>query len=69
MDQDNFRTILSWPPYTIATKVRIFHDLAQFYRKLIRNFSGIFSLVLHTIRGGMKENIRLTLEKERILRT
>ena len=36
-------------------EVRLFNDLASFYRKFIRNFSFVFNAMVETMRGDKKE--------------
>ena len=50
-DQDKVEAILNWPLPTTTIEVRIFHGLAQFYWKFIRNFRGICAPFLDTIKG------------------
>jgi hypothetical protein len=54
MDDDKVKAILTWPTPKTGTAVKSFHGLAQFYRKFIRNFSGICAPMLDTIKGGVK---------------
>ena len=55
MDPKKVRDILEWPTPRSATKVRSFHGLVSFYRKFIKNFSGICAPLTETIRGDRKE--------------
>ena len=50
MDQEKVKEIVEWPSPKNVFKVRIFHGLASFYRKFIRNFSYINAPLLETIR-------------------
>ena len=62
MNKEKISTTLNWPTPTRSTKVRSFHGLSQFYRKFIRNFSGICAPLLDTIKGGVKSKFKWTLE-------
>ena len=46
---------MEWPTPRSATEVRSFHGLVSFYRKFIKNFSGICAPLTDTIRGDRKE--------------
>jgi len=50
MDLEKVKTITEWPSPRNIFEVRIFHGLASFYKKSIRNFSGIYALIVETIR-------------------
>ena len=55
MDLEKVKAILEWPTPRSTTKVRSFHGLVSFYRKFIKNFSGICAPLTYTIRGDRKE--------------
>jgi hypothetical protein len=54
MDLEKVREIREWPLPRSIFEVRIFHGLAGFYRKFIRNFSGIFTPILDTVEKRQK---------------
>ena len=43
MDPEKVKSILEWPTPRSATEVRSFHGLVSFYKKFIKNFSGIYA--------------------------
>ena len=49
MDPEKVEVIKNWPSPRNVFKVRSFHGLASFYRKLIRNFSGICAPMMDTV--------------------
>ena len=55
MDPEKVRAILEWPTPRYTTKVRSFHSLVSFYKKFIKNFSGICAPLTKMIRGDRKE--------------
>ena len=55
MDPEKVKAILEWPTPRSTTEVRSFHGLVSFYRKFIKNFSGICVPLTDTIRGDRKE--------------
>ena len=54
MDLEKVKDILEWPTPSSATKVRSFHGLASFYKKIIEGFSGICGPLIETMRGDRK---------------
>ena len=54
MDLDKVDVIKNWPSSKNIFEVRIFHGLASFYRKFIRNFSGISTAMMDTVKKRHK---------------
>jgi hypothetical protein len=54
MDLDNVEVIKNWPSPRNVFKVRGFHGLASFYRKFIKNFSGISATMMDTVKKRHK---------------
>jgi hypothetical protein len=54
MDPDKVEVIKNWPSPRNIFEVRIFHGLASFYRKFIRNFSGISATMMDTVKKRHK---------------
>ena len=50
MDPRKVREIKEWNSPRSMSEVRIFHGLSSFYRKFIRNFSGICAPMMDTIK-------------------
>jgi hypothetical protein len=50
MDPDKMEVIKNWPSPKNIFEVRIFHGLASFYRKFIKNFSGISTAMMDTMK-------------------
>ena len=50
MDPDKVEVIKNWPSPRSIFEVRSFHGLASFYRKFIRNFSGISTTMMDTVK-------------------
>jgi hypothetical protein len=50
MDPDKVEVIKNWPSPKNIFEVRSFHGLASFYRKFIRNFSGISAAMMDTVK-------------------
>lgn len=54
MDPSKVKSIFNWPTPISTSEVKIFHGLASFYRKFIRDFSGVSAPMIDTIRGRRK---------------
>ena len=53
MDPEKIKAILEWPAPQSITEVKSFHGLVNFYKKFIRNFSGISAPLTDCTRGKM----------------
>jgi hypothetical protein len=54
MDPDKVEVIKNWPSPKNIFEVRSFHELASFYRNFIRNFSGISTAMMDTVKKRHK---------------
>ena len=50
MDPKKVQAIIDWPSPRNIFEVRSFHGFASFYRKFIKNFSGICASIVETIK-------------------
>jgi hypothetical protein len=54
MDPEKVEVIKNWPSPRNVFEVRSFHGLASFYKKFIRNFSGIIAAMMDTVKKRHK---------------
>jgi hypothetical protein len=64
MDPDKVEVIKNCPSPRNIFEVRSFHGLASFYRKFIRNFSGISTTMMDTVKKRQK-SFHWTIEAEK----
>jgi hypothetical protein len=64
MDPEKVKAIKEWPSPRSMFEVRSFHGLASFYRKFIRDFSGICAPMMDTVKKRHKY-FKWTEEAER----
>jgi hypothetical protein len=67
MDLEKVIAIKEWPSPRSIFEVRIFHGLASFYRKFIRNSNGIYTPMLDTVKKKHKY-FNWTKEDEKIFK-
>jgi type III secretory pathway component EscU len=54
LDPDKVEVIKNWPSLKNIFEMRSFHGLASFYQKFIRNFSGISTVMMDTVKKWHK---------------
>ena len=52
MDHEKVKAILEWPIPQSIIEVKSFHELVDFYKRFIRNFSGISAPLTDCTRGN-----------------
>jgi hypothetical protein len=65
MDPDKVEVIKNWTSLKDIFEVKSFHELASFYQKFIRNFSGISAAMMDTVKKRHK-SFHWTEEAEKI---
>ena len=63
MNPEKVDAIINWPPPKNQGDLRIFHQLATFYRNFIKKFSHVCVPMLETIKGGKKTKFAWTKEE------
>ena len=66
MDPRKIEAIVNWPSPKNIFEVRSFHGLASFYRKFIRNFSGICAPIIDTIKKDRQPFCWIATTKKRL---
>jgi hypothetical protein len=64
MDPSKVEVIKDWPSPRNVFEVRSFHGLASFYRKFVRNFSGVSIAMMDTMKKQHKY-FHWTIEAEK----
>lgn len=58
VDPSKIEAISMWPIPKTITKVRSFYGLASFYRRLIKNFSTLMSLIMYVSNKGRLSGLK-----------